>query len=412
MNAVPEAVNFRALVPDISDTTYLTHGLFYYPARFIPQIPRFCLQEYTGKGDWVIDPFAGSGTVGLEAALNYRHAVLMDLNPLLNHIVPLKIQFRRSDVNEVDLVDHLYDMRLNQEEFRPAWSNLDYWYDDRVLSVLARYWGWIKKQPPENPYSHIIQVALLKVSRYFSYAEHKMPKLFKSKKKQATMQKLLSQDWHRVLDDMVDLVAFDAYKRAKELAEIFQRMGDPPVQTVAFGGVDSATFSPPLKVRAQALITSPPYLQAQEYIRTSKLELFWLGYSEEEVKRISRLEIPYRKAEGSVHTPTLDRLRRIISRKDLCAILDSYFYYTLRALENAADFLVPRGYLCVFVGNPKIDGYEVETWRIFSEYFGIRGFRLLHIFEDEIKTRRLFRGRKNKNPQGMKSEFLLIMQKQ
>ncbi|MFO3796733.1 MAG: adenine specific DNA methylase Mod, partial [Anaerolineales bacterium] len=183
-------------------------------------------------------------------------------------------------------------------------------------------------------------------------------------------------------------------------------------QTLAFGGVDSAYFSPHFEIKAQALITSPPYLQAQEYIRTSKLELYWLGYSEEEIKRISRLEIPYRKAEQIVHTPTLDGLRQAIGRADLRAILDSYFYYTLRALENAADLLTPQGYLCVFVGNPRVDEYEVETWRILSEYFGERGFRLLHVYEDEIKNRQLFRGRKNKNPRGMKSEFLLIMQKQ
>ncbi|MFN3762407.1 MAG: DNA methyltransferase, partial [Anaerolineae bacterium] len=84
----PLLVSFRALAPEITDTNYLTHGLFYYPAKFIPQVPRFCLKEYTVQGDWVIDPFAGSATVGLEAVLMGRNALLLDLNPILNHIVP------------------------------------------------------------------------------------------------------------------------------------------------------------------------------------------------------------------------------------------------------------------------------------------------------------------------------------
>jgi DNA modification methylase len=90
----PVAVSFRELVPEIRDTGYLTHGLIYYPARFIPQIPRFCLCDYTEPGDWVIEPFAGSGTVGLEAVLMNRNAILLDINPLLNHIVPAKILFQ------------------------------------------------------------------------------------------------------------------------------------------------------------------------------------------------------------------------------------------------------------------------------------------------------------------------------
>jgi hypothetical protein len=62
------------------------------------------------------------------------------------------------------------------------------------------------------------------------------------------------------------------------------------------------------------------------------------------------------------------------------------------------------------VGNPKIDGIEIETWRIILEYFSERRFALVHVFEDRIKNRQLFGRRKNKNPEGMKSEFLLVLQ--
>ena len=124
------------------------------------------------------------------------------------------------------------------------------------------------------------------------------------------------------------------------------------------------------------------------------------------------MEIPYRKAEKKINTPTLDLLRQTLTRADLSAMLDSYFYHTISALENATHALVTNGYLCVFVGNPKVDGLEVETWRIISEYFGQHGFDFLHVYEDQIKNRQLFRNRKNKNPDGMKSEFLLVMKKQ
>ncbi len=404
----PELVSFRELIPEITDTTYLTHGTFYYPAKFIPQIPRFCIKEYTSEDDWVIDPFAGSGTVGLEAVLNKRNAVLLDINPLINHIVPLKIQFRDVDIDKQALAKLLNEMRQSKTQFVPNWSNLEYWYNKDVLLTLSKYWGWIKQQE-DNSYTKIIRAALLKASKQFSYAEHKAPKLFKSKTKLAEMESWLQQDWKELLDELIYETAFDVYIRVKQLARTISQQSH---RTIFYGGVDSSNFVLNSGLAAKAIITSPPYLQAQEYIRTSKLELYWLGHTEEEIKRISKMEIPYRKAQTVINTPTLDLLRQTLTRDDLRAMLDSYFHHTIRALENAAQSLTAKGYLCIFVGNPKVDGFEVETWRIISEHFRQLGFEPLHVYEDQIKNRQLFRNRKNKNPEGMKSEFLLVMKKQ
>ena len=73
--------------------------------------------------------------------------------------------------------------------------------------------------------------------------------------------------------------------------------------------------------------------------------------------------------------------------------------------------LKPGAAACIFVGNPRIDGITVELWRILAEYFTERGFVFKKVYEDRIKTRKLFGARKNKNPDGMKSEFLLILRK-
>jgi len=409
----PVAVSFRELVPEIKDTGYLTHGLIYYPARFIPQIPRFCLRTYTEPADWVIDPFAGSGTVGLEAVLMNRNAILLDINPLLNHIVPAKILFQYAHLAPHTLREMLDEMvRASSVFYRPAWKNLEYWYDPYVLETLCRYWGWAKNQEG-NPYQTIIIIALLKASKHFSYAEHRTPKLFRSKAKQREMHHLLQGDWESALRELVYKTAFDAYRRLTTLARLREKSQS---SVLYYGGVDSSDFAiyekPEIRSKTvQALIASPPYLQAQEYIRTAKLELYWLGYTEEEVKAVGRLEIPYRQAKDKISTLTLEHVRGAIQQRNLQDILDSYFYYTLRSLENAAQTIRSGGKLCIFVGNPKIGGVEVEIWRIIAEYFQERGYEIESIYEDEIKNRKLFRNRKNNNPEGMKSEFLLVMKK-
>src|SRR5205807_2469314 len=64
------------------DTTYLSHDIHPYPAKFIPQIPRNLIARLSMPGETVWDPFGGSGTTALESVLLGRQAVSSDVNPL------------------------------------------------------------------------------------------------------------------------------------------------------------------------------------------------------------------------------------------------------------------------------------------------------------------------------------------
>ncbi len=404
----PSLVSFREIVSEITDTTYLTHSIYYYPAKFIPQVVRFCINTYTKEGDWILDPFAGSATVGLEAYLCKRNSVLMDLNPLLNEIVPIKI-YRGSTVPSRETLYQILSSfnSSSAPKFYPQWSNIRYWYPDEIFEVLASYWGWIKGLEP-SVYSQVIQAALIKASKYFSFAEHKTPKLFRSKSKMKFVHDLIKQDWQQGLKSMID---DGSHRNLDSVSAFVRRTRGFNSEVFYFGGVDSSTFSPPLEQSIDCIITSPPYLQAQEYVRTFKLDLYWLGYTETDVKAISTLEIPYRKATRIIETPTINQVKSQLLRKDLLQYLDSYFCHTINALENASRLLRRDGHLCVFIGSPKADGVEIPIWKVLKEYFSEKGFETVGIFEDRIQTRQLFRSRKNKNPDGMKSEFLIVLKK-
>ena len=402
-----ELVSFRDLVPEINDTGYLTHAIFAYPAKFIPQIVRYAINTYTKEGDWIVDPFAGSGTVGVEAYLCRRNAILFDLNLLLNHIMPLKVYSGKKPLPEADLFKRLTEMRENNHRFTPDWSNVDYWYAPEILEVLSHYWGFIHKTDDDVSAS-IIKAALLKVSKRFSNTEDRTPKLARSKRKLNAIEELLKENWRKQLDEMIDSLSLKTLRSLNDFVMYKQQHHNENTPDIQWqGGVDSSYITVPRE--CDALITSPPYLQAQEYIRSTKMELFWLGHTEEEVKELSRLEIPYRKADRIIQTETLDKVREMLTRDDLQKRLDSYFCHTVNALENAMDQLKPNAAACIFVGNPRIDGITVELWRILAEYFTERGWTFEKVYEDRIKTRKLFGARKNKNPDGMKSEFLLIL---
>ncbi len=61
-----------------------------YWGNFVPQIPHQFIRRYTRPGEWVLDPFAGSGTTLIEARRLGRHALGIELQPtMVQHVQEL-----------------------------------------------------------------------------------------------------------------------------------------------------------------------------------------------------------------------------------------------------------------------------------------------------------------------------------
>ena len=64
------------------ETSYATNSYHRYPAKFIPQIVRELLVNYSKEGDIVLDPFMGSGTTLVESMVQNRVGYGVDINPI------------------------------------------------------------------------------------------------------------------------------------------------------------------------------------------------------------------------------------------------------------------------------------------------------------------------------------------
>ncbi|MBS7649749.1 MAG: hypothetical protein QXN62_07830 [Candidatus Bathyarchaeia archaeon] len=370
-------VLFRDLVK-IPSTTYATFGLYRYPAKFIPQVIAYVLEKYAHPKMKIFDPFAGYGTVGIISRLYGCDYELWDLNPLLETLHAVATL----EPMEVDVDKILRQMAISHEEFIPQWSRLGYWFPQEFLPFLFSVWGFYHSL--DNVYLKLIlTIPLLKTTRYFSYDDQQRQKLSKSPKSERRVKSLLVSDWKTKFFQMVE----GEIRRVLEGLHEYSALSPKQARAIVKGGVD--TLSMELEEEKDILITSPPYLQSHEYIRQAKLDAFWLGYSEDDIRKLSKLEIPYREVKVQpVYSETFSRYRDQIEESHLRAIFNRYFWGVLGALTRLQDKV--KSYLFLFVGRASMRGQSIPIDRIFAEHFTTLDWIHEVTLVDTIVARRMF----------------------
>ena len=378
-----ESVSFRD-ESDIPSTTFATFGLYRYPAKFIPQVVSCALKRFGGAGDSVFDPFAGYGTVGTVARTKGHPYELWDLNPLMSSLHALSIL----EPPEVDSDALVYQMKEYRGEFPPDWKNLEYWHPAPFLSMLRRAWGFYHVLP-EGGAKSILLVPLLKATEQYSFNDEKRQKLSQSPLSRQRIENLLQEDWeakfYRMLrDGMAHVLKAQHQYRAMDPAD--------DVQGIVRGGVN--TLTQPLEREHDILLTSPPYMQAQEYIRRFKMDLLWLGKSEDEVRELGRMEMPYQKVEPCpIHSSTYKECLEKITEPHLRLLYQRYFWGVFGALTRLQEKI--RRHLLLFVGPASVRGMPIPIAQIAVEHFSHIGWHHKTTLVDSIVSRAMFFYRAN-----------------
>jgi len=378
-------------------------SLYKYPAKFIPQVPAFVMENYAKKGMRVFDPFAGFGTVGFAAPLYGLDYELWDLNPLLEHLHALcEIQPKVLDKSLISKI------KSHPQEFLPKWKNLFYWHPEEFILLLSKTWSFYHFSANESV-KRLLLVPLLKLTKHFSYADEKLHKLYKSKHAKDKVERLLAQDCQGLFYHMLER---ELQKTLQKLSE-YQSKRPQKVACTVKAGID--VLEEDLKEPVNILITSPPYLQAQEYIRSTKLELFWLGCPEEFIQSLSKREIPYREVPAiEVLSETYHTYRKAIEEKHLLKLYDHYFFAVLSTLERLSQKV--SDYMFVFVGPAKIRGQEIPIHEVICQHLTAKG-EWVHekTYIDRIVSRVMFRAEKNPatglEDQRMDREYLVVLKR-
>ena len=249
--------NFHA-----SDTGEHLHGLHPYPAKFIPQIARKAISEWSKRGELVYDPFCGCGTTLLEASRLGRSSVGTDNNAVAILVSRAKTAIYSAEhVRAAERLLERLPTLLAKAKANPALipsnKNLAYWFSGPVMDRLSALRGIILKQ--DEPIQTLLMAVFSAIIVKVSYQD--------SDTRYARIQR-------EVLPAQVDK-AFTA-KLADTVARL-RDLGTADRAAVEIHQADSRSV-PFIRDGSVSLVaTSPPYLNAYDYHKYHRQRLHWIG---------------------------------------------------------------------------------------------------------------------------------------
>lgn len=373
----------------------LTHHLFRFPAKFHPPVVRQLIEDYTEPGELILDPFCGSGTLMVEASVQGRNSVGIDVDPLSVFISGVKVHALRKsslETSAAQLEDRLGDLQRGKEELEafedkdlseveleaqlggcwvPQIPKLEHWFYRYAIADLARLLEAIEKISAPQTHRDFFLLAFAASVRGASRADPvpvsgvEVTKVMLEKEKagrSVDVVGIFRKRLKRALEDM------DGYYEACEAG----------VEARAHRG-DVAALRANAAPSVDAVITSPPYHGAVDYYRRHGLEMFWLRMTESQAERLNLLEhylgrpkVPEKhafvKAEGLglPGTDAEEKRMRMVS-KERANAFKHYAVGMSRAFEGIATRLSPGGRCILVVGHSTWNGGSINTSQLMAE---------------------------------------------
>jgi DNA modification methylase len=130
------------------------------------------------------------------------------------------------------------------------------------------------------------------------------------------------------------------------------------------------------------VITSPPYLNAIDYLRCSKFSLVWMGSTIEELRNIRSGAIgtevgDYVSLDRGLSSKLIRslRLNHRLSRRDK-AVLSQFITDMYRAINEVSRVLVPGGRAIYVIGENTISGTCIQNAKIIRTLAELAGLKL------------------------------------
>lgn len=428
----PIRINFRQLVPELNNNERYSHLIHSYPAKLLSNIPHFFLQSdyFCPKDGVVLDPFCGTGTVMLESNISGRKALGADANPLAVLIAQVKTTYISSDKLQATLASVMARARRSKTEVTSNTESIARWFSPSTIQQLTRLEEAIDKIKNKDQKSFFM-LSFSNIIKKVSFADTSIsvpvklnPERFAKNRdrKDAVEFKLKTLQAIDVFEKFETICELNI-KRIESLADI-QRKGitteiisnDARKLTDTYGGsklLDDETVD--------FILTSPPYAGAQKYIRSSWLNLYWLGRKQsKEIRLLNDKNIgreDYHKAEliQQVETgiPAADAVLQSLYKErkyERAYIVGNYLNEMKRALDESIRVLKKGGYMVIVIGNNTVCNRPFDTQDYLTTYLQSKDLQLEFKLIDDIKSYGLMTKR-NKTASTISCEWVLVFKK-
>ncbi len=375
-----------------------------YPAKMLKSIPEVIIPRFSKPGNTVLDPFCGSGTVLLESKLKNRNALGFDINPLavlISNVKTREISQRKVAKLKNMIIENLYEGKAAHHIDFP---NKNYWFTPAAERQLSALLAQINKIKDKN-YKEFFLVCFSASIRYASRADPEIVPPVISKH----MKVILKGRKVNVIKRFSDLVDRNAAALSKlpktDALKICADVGDARKLPINGSSVE-------------LILTSPPYISAQKYPRSLKLELFWTGLTDP--KKLSEVD---RKTIGTERVSMLEKTKKIDDKtlhdflqkiqkknKERFVITYRYFVDMRMTIQEFYRVLKPGGYFVLLIGENTVCGIKSPTSQVLENYAEMEGFSLVTRVEDKIKTFG-FMTKRNKTAGIINTEKLLVFKK-
>ena len=361
-----------------------------YPGKMVSRLADKLVHRYAAEGVSVLDPFCGSGAILAAANRAGSRVSGIDLNPISELFCRVKIGgFDPARARELGRA-WIEAARRRIGRLPVDWSGKHHWFTRGTLDKFERLRAASRiVHVGGEPECWPVLLSYALAVRLCSRADQRSPKPFISRQARRSRGGRHFDPNGTILGLLDELSALYGGGRKQNggcqfvRADVCDPRGD-------FGSLGKHSH----------VITSPPYVNAQDYFRNFKLELYLLEdiipFKVSEVRErfvgTERGQLLERVPRESIErdfslAPELERLKAGAPR--LCAVVNRYLYDMDNAFDAVKGILNDDARLVVVCGDNLIGGIRIRTWKVLHAIVEKKGFVLFDRFRDPIRDRLL-----------------------
>ncbi len=286
-------------VPEYERTKHV-HRLHPYLGKFIPQLADVFLKHYFKEGDWILDPFMGSGTTLIEANVLGMPSAGIEISVFNCLIAAVKTKKYDIPLVEKEIKDILFKTKEfskwvsqgqkqatfldnNFKKYKVDSEYLNTWLSDRALQEILFYREQIKNYKNQD----ILKIILSRATR----SARLIPHYDLARPKKPVRGKYYCIKHHRICEPINEAMKFinryswDTIRRIKE----FDRLRTNAIMKIIQGDSREVDFN---KVEGykggkfDGIFTSPPYVGLIDYHDQHRYAYELFGFDDNGFKEI------------------------------------------------------------------------------------------------------------------------------